>query len=71
MKPTQEDLVLGHLVYCGLITADIALREYCIRQLPTRIYRLKKRGVLITTVMRVGLNTNGDRVQYAEYRLAS
>lgn len=71
MKRTQEDLVLDHLTHAGSITADVALREYCIRQLPTRIHRLKKRGVKITTVMCGGLNSHGDRVHYAEYRLAS
>ena len=71
MKRTQEDQVLDHLRTIGPITADIAQRVYCIRQLPTRIWRLKKRGVSIETVMRGGLNSHGERVRYAEHRLAS
>ena len=71
MKRTQEDMVLEHLKRHGAITADVALREYSIRQLPARIFHLRERGVAIRTVDRTGLNTFGNRVRYAEYRLAS
>lgn len=65
----QEDMVLDHLVNSGGITADVALREYAIRQLPARIFRLRKRGVRVVTYMRTGRNRLGEAVHYAEYRL--
>jgi hypothetical protein len=65
---TQEDYVSEHLRFRGSITADEALREYSIRQLPARIKHLRDRGMPIFTDLRYGLNARGQLVRYAVYR---
>lgn len=71
MNPTQEFLVLKHLESGKPLTAREAMIEYGIQQLPVRIFHLREAGYAIETEMKPGVSRYGDRIHYAEYRLAS
>ena len=67
---TQTDMVLRHLEMFGEITPAVALGEYGIQRLASRIGDLKRRGVKIRSRMYSGRNRIGLPVRYAVYSLA-
>lgn len=64
MKPTQNELVLRHLLIKGSITPLEALTEYGCFRLGARIYELKKKGYNIVTYYETKNNKT-----YARYEL--
>lgn len=66
---TQTDRVLRHLEDYGSITSLIAMREYGIMRLASRISDLKKRGVPIRKETVRGKNRYGEPTRYAKYSL--
>ena len=70
MKTTQCDKIIRHLNDYGSINPLIALQEYGIMRLASRITDLKKRGYKITSKTKKSKNRYGESVHYSEYRLA-
>lgn len=68
MKPKQTELVIRHLQDYGSISALIALQEYDIMRLASRIRDLRKRGYDIVTEKKTRKNRYGETVRYAVYR---
>ena len=64
----QAARVLTHLQLHGTITADEAQRKYGIRQLPRRIFDLRRLGYRIPMTKRPGKNCLGEPVSYGVYR---
>ena len=69
-KLTQTDLVLMHMETFGEITPAVALGEYGIQRLASRISDLKRRGVRVHSRLHTGINRIGLPVRYAVYSLA-
>lgn len=66
---TQTERILRHMKDYGSITPDVALREYGVMRLSSRIYDLKKSGVGIVSEDVTGRNRYGEPVRFARYRL--
>ena len=71
MKENQCNKVLRHLQDYGSITSVVAMREYGIMRLASRINDLRSRGVAIVSEVAVSKNRYGEPVHYAVYRLAT
>lgn len=69
-KLTQTDLVLMHMETFGEISPAVALSEYGIQRLASRIFDLERRGVRVHSRMYAGVNKIGLPVRYAVYSLA-
>lgn len=65
---TQNEQILQHLEKHGSITPMEAVSKYGCMRLAARIADLKECGHKITTIIRNGINRNGDKVRYAEYQ---
>jgi hypothetical protein len=63
-------MVLRHMEMFGEISPAIALGEYGIQRLASRISDLKKRGIRINSRLYSGHNRIGLPVRYAVYSLA-
>ena len=70
LRITQTDMVLRHMEIFGEITPSVALSEYGIQRLASRIFDLERRGVRVNSRMYAGVNKNGIPVRYAVYSLA-
>ena len=70
VRSTQTDMVLQHMEMFGEITPSVALGEYGVQRLASRISDLKRRGIKINSVMRSGKNRLGGTIRYAVYTLA-
>lgn len=68
-KPTQCERILRHLKDYGSIDQIVALREYGIMWLASRMHELKKRGVEFVTEIFVGKNRYEETTRYAVYSL--
>lgn len=68
-KPTQCERILRHLKDYGSIDPLVALKEYGIMRLASRMHELRKRGVEFDTETAVGKNRYGETTRYAVYRL--
>lgn len=64
---TQPEMVIEHLLMHGSITPKEADDCYGITRLADVIYKLKKRGMSITTVIEHGENRFGKPVTWAKY----
>lgn len=69
MKVTQCERVLRHLNDYGSITSALAMEEYGIYRLASRISDLKKLGFPIEREMVTGKNRYGESVSFAKYSL--
>jgi hypothetical protein len=69
MKITQCERVLRHLNDYGSITSALAMEEYGIYRLASRISDLKKLGFPIEREMVTGKNRYGESVSFAKYSL--
>lgn len=69
IKPTQCERILRRLRDCGSITAAIAIGEYGIYRLASRITDLKKQGYRFDVKFGRGKNRYGESTHYAIYRL--
>lgn len=67
---TQNEKVLRHLQEHGSISPLIALQEYSIMRLASRISDLKRMGIKITSKIETSKNRYGETVHYSVYRLA-
>ena len=67
---TQNEKVLRHLQEHGSISPLIALKEYSIMRLASRISDLKRMGFKITSKIETSKNSYGETVHYSVYRLA-
>ena len=68
-KPTQCERILRHLKDYGSINPLVALREYGIMRLASRMHELRKRGVEFDTEMAVGLNRYQETTRYCTYKI--
>lgn len=66
---TQCEKILRHLEDFGEITSLIAMQEYGIMRLASRISDLRKDGIPIQKEMVKGKNRYGERTAYAKYTL--
>lgn len=66
---TQCELVLRHIKDFGSITPAEAVSEYGIYRLASRIYDLKKRGVIFETEMVYGKNRYGELTKFKRYSI--
>lgn len=66
---TQNEKVLRHLETIGPITCKIAVEEYSIMALHSRIADLRKDGHKITSKYKHGVNRFGDECHWYEYSL--
>lgn len=69
VKVTQCERVLRHLNDYGSITSALAMEEYGIYRLASRISDLKKLGFPIEREMVTGKNRYGESVSFAKYSL--
>lgn len=69
--PTQMERVVQHLEDFKTITSREAFNDYGISRLSAIIWRLRKRGYVITTHRTYSLNRYGDKVNFATYELMS
>lgn len=67
---TQKEKVLQYMNDTGAITPLDAYREFGIMRLAAVVFKLKEQGYPIETTMRVMRNRYGDKVRFAEYRVA-
>ena len=70
MKVTQINRILRHLDIYGEISSAVAMSEYGIMRLASRIHDLKMRGYHITSETRTSKNRFGEAVSFKVYRLA-
>lgn len=68
-KTTQCDRILRHLNDFGSITQAEASNEYGIERLASRIYDLKKRGIVFDTEMVYGKNRYGEQTKFKRYSI--
>lgn len=68
-KITQCQKVLRHMDMIGPINPMVAIQEYGIMRLASRISDLRKKGYLIQKKLIHGTNRFGEPTHYAEYRL--
>ncbi len=65
---TQKQRVLSHLMQKGFITNGYAGAQLSVGRLSDVIFKLRKNGHHIETVMRDGVNKYGE-YRFAEYKL--
>lgn len=70
MKTTQINRILRHLDIYGEISSAVAMREYGIMRLASRIHDLKTMGYKIVSENRTTKNRFGEPVTYKVYKLA-
>lgn len=70
MKTTQINRILRHFDIYGEISSYIAMKEYGIMRLASRIHDLKRMGYKIVSEQRTSKNRFGEAVTYKVYRLA-
>lgn len=70
MKVTQINRILRHLDIYGEISSAVAMKEYGIMRLASRIHDLKVLGYKFKTENRTSKNRFGESVTYKVYRLA-
>lgn len=70
IKLTQCEKILRHLEDFGEITSLIAMKEYGIMRLASRITDLKKQGYPIVSETATGKNRYGETTHWKVYRLA-
>jgi len=66
---TQNDRIMNHLKEHGSITQLVAMQEYGIYRLASRISDLRSEGIKIKRTMVKGKNRYGEDTCFAEYRL--
>lgn len=66
---TQAERIMNHLKEHGSITQLVAMQEYGIYRLASRISDLRKDGVKIEREMVKGENRYGEATCFAEYKL--
>lgn len=66
---SQVTMVLSHLISKGSITSLEAINEYGATRLSDIIFRLRKQGYDIKTVMCAGKTRFGSACTYAKYVL--
>lgn len=64
---TQTNEVLTHFQTKGSLTSWEAITEYRATRLADIVFRLKKKGHNIATVMEEAVNAEGERKRYARY----
>lgn len=69
MATTQCDRILRHLKDYGSITSMIAMQEYGIMRLASRINDLRAQGIKIVSETVAGKNRYGETMHYAVYKL--
>lgn len=70
MKVTQLNRILRHLDIYGEISSAVAMSEYGIMRLASRITDLKHMGYKINSEYRTSKNRFGESVTYKVYKLA-
>lgn len=70
MKVTQINRILRHFDIYGEISSAVAMQEYGIMRLASRITDLKRMGYRINSEYRTSKNRFGEAVTYKVYRLA-
>lgn len=70
MKTTQINRILRHLDIYGEITSAVAMQEYGIMRLASRITDLKRMGYKFNSEYRTSKNRFGENVTYKVYKLA-
>ena len=65
----QTDAVIKHLEKFEKLTSFEAFEFYGCTRLSDKIYRLRKKGVNISTLETITTNRYGNRVNYATYKL--
>lgn len=66
-KLTQREKIIRHLDAFGTIDPMVAIKDYGIMRLASRISDLRKEGYAIVTTMVHGLNRFHEKTRYAEY----
>ena len=69
MCDTQQETVLAHLQSGETITSIQAIMEYGITRLAAVICELRKQGWCIDSVVEIGVNRAGRKVNYTRYIL--
>ena len=69
MAVTQCDRILRHLKDYGSITSMVAMQEYGIMRLASRINDLRSQGIKIVSETVAAKNRYGETTHYAVYRL--
>ena len=67
---TQCEMILRHLNDYGSITSIVAMQEYGIMRLASRINDLRAQGIAIVSEYKTGKNRYGETTHFAVYRLA-
>lgn len=70
MKTTQLNHILRHFDIYGEISSAVAMSEYGIMRLASRIHDLKCMGYKIVSENRTSKNRFGEPVTYKVYKLA-
>lgn len=70
MKTTQLNHILRHFDIYGEISSAVAMSEYGIMRLASRIHDLKCMGYKIVSENRTSKNRFGESVTYKVYKLA-
>ena len=70
MAITQCERILRHLKDYGSITSMVAMQEYGIMRLASRINDLRAQGIAIVSETKTGKNRYGETTHFAVYRLA-
>lgn len=68
MRKTKQEQVLEHLQKYGQITPLEALREYGLYRLSDAIYKLRRKGYHIESVLTAGEDHCGGGVCFSTYR---
>lgn len=66
---SQKEHILEHMDQYGGITSKIAMDDYGIGRLASRISELKKSGYEIHAIWETGLNRYGKKIRWKKYRL--
>ena len=67
----QSEHILWHIQRYGSINPQQALNYYGCMRLGARIYDLKRQGHDIVAQRVTGLNRQGEKTHYAEYRMGA
>lgn len=68
-KLTQNQRILRHFSDYGAITSAIAMTEYGIFRLASRVADLKKQGYNIKSTTKAGKNRYDETTHFSEYTL--
>lgn len=66
---TQCERILRHLNDYGSITSMVAMQEYGIMRLASRINDLRAQGIAIVSETKTAKNRYGETTHFAVYRL--